>query len=242
QSRFFVFFGMTKTLGPSLTGEDARPPLKEISLRRLKLVRCRLSDRPPTGDGTNALLPHGVPRASPRRTPAILARAAPPRRYPNLPAERDQTRQHSAGCSRAERRSRRPGRNRKLRGSGQRRLGVPVSCPCSLRSNRSSDLDTARSTRLDRPCGPRRSRHLHWKKPWDLTAGNTDPRSQWCIPCNREPNSIPYADAERGSRHRDSYRQRLSNCNECRTCVIRSNAAWQLRAAKPVLRGRRENP
>src|SRR5438874_12493368 len=97
-------FGMTKTLRPSLTGEDDRPPLKTISLRRRKLAPCHLSDRPPKGDGTNALLLRGARRAAQRRTPAILDRAAPPRRYPNLPAERDHIPQHSAGCTRDVRR------------------------------------------------------------------------------------------------------------------------------------------
>src|SRR5216117_2420885 len=232
---------MTKTLRPSLTGDDARPPLKKLlvcgdgssphatfQIGRQKAMEQMLS----------CLTAHGE---SPHRTREILARAAPPRKYPDPHAGRDHRRQHSAGCTRAELHSDLQGKNQKSHGNGRRRLGAPGSCPCSPRSSQSSDSDTARSTRLDRPCGPRRSRHLHWKKPSGLIAGSNGLRSRSCIPCNREPNSIPYADAERGSRHRDSYRQRLSNCNECRTCVIRSNAAWQLRAAKPVLRARLEN-
>src|SRR5207244_13197738 len=120
KSRFLASLGNDKNVKAQLDGRG-RPSSTEktISLRRRKLAPCHLSDRPPKGDGTNALLPHGARRASPRRTPAILARAAPPRRYRNLPAERDHTRQHSGGGTRAYSRSRRPGRERQLGVAGR---------------------------------------------------------------------------------------------------------------------------
>src|SRR5947199_4630553 len=105
KSRFLASLGNDKNVKAQLDGRG-RPSSTEktISLRRRKLAPCHLSDRPPKGDGTNALLLRGARRAAQRRTPAILDRAAPPRRYPNLPAERDHIPQHSAGCTRDVRR------------------------------------------------------------------------------------------------------------------------------------------